>query len=275
MTVPRAALAAAPIALLLALSVPDGVRAQEFQWPDEAENLEVLPDDTGPDRLRAVMQHFTDALGVRCSHCHTGEGDLSTWDFASDEKEHKEAARVMMRMVRAINQDHLAELEEGESHSHAEGEAGHDHEHGADAGLLEGHVTCTTCHRGTEEPRMIEDIVAGTVREAGVDSAVARYRALREQYYGGFAYDFRAGPLSEVARRLAREGDVEAGLRLAELETEYHPDSYRAWFARAQVQRRAGSTDAAITSLEWSLENAPEEARDFLRRQLERLRGGG
>lgn len=274
MTTPRAALAALLAALVTTALAPVDARAQDFQWPDEPENLEVLPDTTGSDRLRAVMQHFTDALGVQCGHCHTGEGDLSEWDFASDDKEHKQAARVMMRMVRAINQDHLAELEEGEDHAH-EGGAGHDHAHGAEAGLLEGHVTCVTCHRGTEEPRMIEDVVASVVREAGVDSAVARYRALREQHYGGFAYDFQPGPLSEAARGLAREGKTEAGLRLAELETEYHPESYRAWFARAQVQRQAGRTEAAVTSLENALEHAPERARAFLQRQLERLRGGG
>ena len=272
MTAPRATVPAL-LAAVLTLFAADAARAQDFQWPDEAENLEVLPDSTGPDRLRSVMQHFTDALGVQCSYCHTGEGDLSTWDFAADDKEHKEAARVMMRMVQAVNNDHLPELEEGEGHTHEDG-ADHAHEHGSDTRLLEGHVTCTTCHRGTEEPRMIEDIVTGIVQEAGVDSAVAKYRALREQYYGGFAYDFRAGPLSEAARRLARSGNTEAGLRLAELETEYHPESYRAWFARAQIQRRAGRTDAAIASLERSLENAPERAREFLQRQLERLRGG-
>ncbi len=266
------AILAGLLVLVLGAAAPDDLRAQDFQWPDEAENLEVLPDTTGSDRLRAVMQHFTDALGVQCGHCHVGEGDLSNWDFASDEKEHKEAARVMMRMVRSINQEHLAELEEGEGHAHEHEGDGHAHAHGEEAGLLEGHVTCTTCHRGTEEPRMIEDIVTGIVRSAGVDSAVARYRALREQHYGGFAYDFRAGPLSEAARRLAREGNTGAGLRLAELETDYHPESYRAWFARAQVQRRAGRTDAAITSLENALEHAPERARAFLQRQLERLR---
>lgn len=271
MTAPRAIFVALLAAALTAFA-PDAVRAQDFQWPDESENLEVLPDSTGPDRLRSVMQHFTDALDVRCSHCHVGEGDLSTWDFASDDKEHKEAARVMMRMVRAINNEHLAELEEGEDHTHED--EGHAHTHGGEIALLEGHVTCTTCHRGTEEPRMIQDIVVGIVQEAGVDSAVAKYRALREQHYGGFAYDFQVGPLSEAARRLARTGNVEAGLRLAELETGYHSDSYRAWFARAQVQRQAGRTEAAVTSLERSLEHAPEEARDFLQRQLERLRGG-
>lgn len=270
MTGPRA-LPAALLAATLAALAPDAAVAQDFQWPDEAENLEVLSDTTGPDRLRAVMQHFTDALGVQCSYCHVGEGDLSEWDFAADDKEHKQAARVMMRMVQAINNEHLSQLEEGHTHEH---EDGHTHTHGTDTRLLEGHVTCTTCHRGTEEPRMIQDVVTSIVRSAGVDSAVAKYRALRDQYYGSFAYDFQAGPLSEAARRLAREGNTAAGLRLAELETEYHPESYRAWFARAQVQRRAGDTDGAITSLENAIEHAPERARAFLQRQLDRLRGG-
>jgi hypothetical protein len=59
------------------------------------------------------------ALGVRCDFCHV-QGD-----FASDEKPHKEIARKMIVMAREIN----ANFPDGKMH-----------------------VTCYTCHRGSEEP---------------------------------------------------------------------------------------------------------------------------
>lgn len=228
--------------------------AQEFQWPDDPENLEVLPEDTDGQELRRVMGSFTDALGVRCSHCHVGEGDLSEYDFASDEKEEKEAARVMMRMVEEINGRHLAEL---------------DHDVGPRR------VTCVTCHRGAEEPRLIQDVMAELIRRDGADSAAARYRQLRERYYGGFTYDFRTGPLSELAVRLADEGRTGAALEMARLEVEYHPEAYRAHFALARVQRAAGRPGEARASLERAIELAPNDrVRAFLRRQLEGSSGG-
>jgi len=246
------AAAAALAAALLAPAQP--LQAQDFQWPDQPENLEVLPEDIGSDGLRDAMTGFTDALGVRCSFCHEGEGDdLTQYDFASDEPEHKQTARTMLRMVRAINEEHLAELEDG-------GEAPR--------------VRCVTCHRGVEEPRPIQDVIGEVVREEGAEAGVERYRELRDRYYGSFAYDFTAGPLAELGRQLAAEDRLDAGIRMAELETEYHPESYRSWFVVAQLRQRAGRTEAAIEAMERTLEHAPERARDFLRRQLRQLRDG-
>lgn len=242
--------------------------AQEFQWPDEPENLEVLPDTLGPDGLRRTMSHFTDALGVRCSYCHEGEegAPLSEYDFASDDNEHKETARVMLRMVESINSEHLEKLE----HEH-EGEA---HAHGGYALPSDRQVNCVTCHRGTERPAMIEDVLAGVIERDGVGAAVKRYEELRERYYGSFAYDFTVGPLSELARNLATRGRTEAAVRIAELEVEHHPESYRAHFVLAQMLDRAGEREAAVESLQTALDLAPEDARPFLERQLERIRGG-
>lgn len=258
----RAAVAAAVTIAAAAAPVP----AQDFQWPDEPENLEVLPDTIGPDGLRRTMNHFTDALGVQCSYCHVGEGELSEHDFASDDEEHKQSARVMMRMVRAINTEHLEELE----HDHDDGGAAH-------AGFTlppDGAVTCVTCHRGTDHPATIQEVLAAVVEREGVEAAVDRYRELREEFYGGFTYDFRVGPLSELARDLADRGRTGAAVRMAELEVEYHPESYRAHFVLAQVRRQAGDRQGALESMERALELAPEDARPFLERQLERIRSG-
>jgi hypothetical protein len=111
----------------------------EWVWPENPENLEVLPDDIGAAGLEAVMRSFTRSLGVRCSHCHVGQGDFLNWDFASDENGHKDIAREMMRMTRQINVDLLDDIEG--LHPVDEG-AGH-------AGFR---VTCWTCHRGNSTP---------------------------------------------------------------------------------------------------------------------------
>ncbi len=251
-------LAAPLLAAALAASLPADAEAQGFQWPDDPENLEVLPEDIGADGLRDVMRGFTEALGVRCEHCHVGEGDLADFDFEADDKETKRIARVMMRMVRAINGEHLAGLEELGRPA---------------AERVE--VTCVTCHHGAERPRPIQDVLAEVIEAEGVDAAVARYRDLRDELYGGFTYDFRPGPLVELGQRLAASGRTDAAVRIVRLEAEYHPDSFTTWFALGQVQARAGQRGAAIESTERALELAPERAREFVRRQLDRMRGGG
>lgn len=253
----RRSLLATPVFVLALVLLWGGpAHGQGFQWPDETENLEVLPDDISSQELRQVMTSFTDALGVRCSHCHVGEegADLSEYDFPADDKEPKQTARIMLRMVQDINSRHLGKL---------------DHDVRPDR------VTCVTCHRGAEEPYLIENVMASVIERSGVDSAVARYRQLRDRYYGGFTYDFRAGPLADLATRLAQEGNTDAALAMARLEVEYHPENYRAHFALAQVQDRAGMTAEARSSLQRAIELAPNDrTRQFLQRQLEALGGG-
>jgi photosynthetic reaction center cytochrome c subunit len=95
-------------------------------------NLKVLPKDIARGDLLASMKFFSQSLGVRCTYCHVGtEGQpLSTFDFASDAKEHKKIARDMMRLVQHLNTDHLPAI----------------------TGLPDAKVTCFTCHRGATKP---------------------------------------------------------------------------------------------------------------------------
>jgi len=80
-------------------------------------NLKILK----PEQLMPAMQGFRVALGVRCDFCHV-QGD-----FASDEKPTKQIARKMLLMTHEIN----GNFPDGKMH-----------------------VTCYTCHRGSEEPAM-------------------------------------------------------------------------------------------------------------------------
>lgn len=111
--------------------------------PDEAqpqwENLQVLPDTLSREALFSIMRGFTQALGVRCQHCHVNEGDsFETFNFPSDDNAHKDVARGMMRMTWQINNEILPAIE-GLGH------------HGTPT------VTCATCHQGSPHPGMDMD----------------------------------------------------------------------------------------------------------------------
>jgi hypothetical protein len=99
--------------ILLSLVAACGVMPASGQIPDKFTNLQVLPKDISKGGLLDVMKGFTSGLGVRCQHCHIGEEGkpLTTFDFVSDAKETKQTARVMLRMVQAINSEHLAKIE--------------------------------------------------------------------------------------------------------------------------------------------------------------------
>lgn len=107
-------------------------KGPQFVWPERMKNAQVLPADTGPDRLRDTMRHFATALGVRCTFCHVGpEGaPLTALDFVSDANPHKNAARGMMRMTAQLNEETLPAIQN----------------------LHHPRVSCFTCHRGSASP---------------------------------------------------------------------------------------------------------------------------
>ncbi|HEX2164225.1 MAG TPA: c-type cytochrome [Thermoanaerobaculia bacterium] len=149
---------ATPVVLLVLALLPAlAVEPQAPPDPPPFQNLQVLPDDIPRQELVDTMKGFTRALGVRCNHCHVGQGDdLSTYDFPSDAKHEKRSARVMMEMVRAINGEYLPRLEHdhgehGEAHAHDHA-AGHAAEHAAPPASAR--VTCMTCHRGQPTPQV-------------------------------------------------------------------------------------------------------------------------
>jgi len=126
------------LAVLTAAPVP-------AQIPDSFTNLKVLPSDVPKRQLIDTMKSFTQALGVRCQYCHVGQGDdLATFDFASDEKEHKLIAREMVRMVKQINEGFIAKLP-------------------ADSEPRQS-VTCITCHRGQAVPE-VKPVVKPEVKQ--------------------------------------------------------------------------------------------------------------
>ena len=61
-------------------------------------NLQFFPKDMTGQQILPIMQNFNAALGVNCTYCHNSEPpvDNPKNDFASDEKETKKKARVML-----------------------------------------------------------------------------------------------------------------------------------------------------------------------------------
>ena len=103
------------------------------QIPETFTNLQVLPKTITRADLVPVMRGFALNLGIRCEHCHVGEGnDLSKFDFASDAKPPKLVARRMLKMVAVLNEQ-VAGIGEP-----------------APAGAPK--ITCFTCHRGATKP---------------------------------------------------------------------------------------------------------------------------
>lgn len=84
-------------------------------------NVQVLKDVPASDWI-PTMQFISGSLGVSCEMCHT------IGHFDSDSKTPKRRARMMIRMVRAINDDNF------------------------DGRRV---VTCNTCHRGATHPNPI------------------------------------------------------------------------------------------------------------------------
>lgn len=215
-------------------------RQSEAQFPpDSLINLEVLSPDLTVREVINVMRGFSLGLGVRCRHCHVGEEGqpLSEFDFASDDKAAKRRARVMLEMMNDINETYLTRLPERTTPEVA--------------------VQCATCHRANSRPVMIEDVLVQTMDDEGVDAAKAKYRELREQYYGSFTYDFTELTLSLLAQGLAGAGQFDRAIAALELNEENFSESAGIQFLFGEVYRGKGETDRAAGYYERALELNP------------------
>ncbi len=224
------------LAMLLLVAAWGAPQARaQFSWPEHPENLEVLPEDITPAQLSAVMRSFARGLGVRCQHCHVGEEGmpLEEFDFVSDDKPAKETARLMLRMVQAVNADYISQVEKEEGSP------------------LE--VTCITCHRGQPRPILLEDLLAEMLPAHGVEATVEEYRDLREQYYGGFSYDFGERTLIRLGEQLVEEEKYDQALAILELNAEHFPTSATTWFVMGEALAAKGDKEAAIEAFEETL----------------------
>jgi tetratricopeptide (TPR) repeat protein len=244
---------AAATALLILLSAGPAL-AQEWSWPDEPENLQVLPEDFGGQRLRAVMTGFSRALGVRCSHCHVGEeGEpLSTYDFPSDENSRKEVARTMLRTLGVVN-DSLDTVER--------------------SGPGEVNMWCHTCHRGRPRPMALDEELFEVYEVRGLDSLVAHYEWLRERFYGRGSYDFGERSLNSLGYQLLSNEETAAAISVFQLNTEQFPESANVWDSLAEGYLTDGQVVLAEEFYQKSLELDPEN--ENATQKLREIESGG
>jgi hypothetical protein len=225
------------------------------QWPpEEFTNLQILPQDIEQRQLTNLMRGFAVGLGVRCSYCHVGEpGEpLSSYDFASDDREAKIKARDMMRMVRAVNTEFLPQLGE-RSEPPIE-------------------VQCATCHHGQARPQTLQRALLDAHERDGLDGARSQYRELRDQYYGTWTFDFSESQLVDVAQQIAARGRSEDAIEILRLNLEFFPQSGTSHFAIGELFLMRGDTVAAVVSYRTSLELEPGNR--AARRRLSELGGG-
>jgi len=229
------------LGVLLVTMVTAPLTAQEI-WPDRAENLQVLPVEFPPDRLRAVMRGFSNALGVRCSHCHDGEDGepLSTYDFASDANPNKKTARRMLEMLSDIN-EHLSHIEP--------------------SGPERVNMWCNTCHAGKPRPMTLAETLVEVSLEGGADTVLARYESLREAFYGGNQYDFSAPGVAAAATALAAAGEASSALALLKRNVEHYPAWWQSHERIGDIYRARGEEGVAVQWYQKALELAPAQSR--------------
>lgn len=216
-------------------------------------NLHVLPPDIAPEELRAIMTEFPRQVHIPCSGCHFGAADtpVAEYDFASDARERKRIAREMMVMVNQINAMIGSFGWEG------------------DRKPLE--VQCVTCHRGYQQPKMIEDILAEAYGEGGIAAAEKEYRNLRAIYGdGGFVFDFSARRLGDFANSLVAGGDLDGGMHFHGINTELNDRDGFVYLTRGEMFEGLGRLAEAIADFKTAMEREPTFT--FLEERIEGLR---
>ena len=204
--------------------------------------LQALPEA----QLFSMMNLVAESLGVRCDYCHVPEardaaaagpaGGPERLDFASDDRVTKRTARFMLRMVDSLNGVVLAALPQR-----------HDPPVRMD---------CVTCHRGSPLPQTLDVVLAQTVERQGVDSAVARYRQLRQDVVAG-RYDFGELTVNDVARRLTAAGKPAEAIALLQMNQEFYPNSAAIDLLFADAHLARGERDAAIARVRTALVKQP------------------
>jgi hypothetical protein len=221
--------------------------------PPAPHNLQFFPKETTAAQIVPIMRNFNAALGVNCTYCHNSEppADRPGNDFASDEKQTKKTARVMLNMVRQVNMTLQSQL-------------------GKPAGELT-NVQCVTCHRGVAIPKQLTALLTETATKDGLPAAVKQYQDLRKQYYGTQAYDFSEGTLVTVAQQALMNNKPADALAFAQANIAYNPNSARSYQIESQAYQRQNQKDAAIGALQKAIQLDPMN--QGYKNQLQQLQG--
>jgi len=217
-------------------------------------NLQFFPKDMTGQQILPIMQNFNAALGVNCTYCHNSEPpvDNPKNDFASDEKDTKKKARVMLQLARDVNMKLQAEM-------------------GKPAAELT-NVQCVTCHRGVAIPKQLAAIMTETATKEGVNKAIAQYNDLRKRYYGAQAYDFTDQTLFTAATQALAANKPDDAIAFAQTNLAYHATSARSYQVMSQAFQRKNDRDKAIQALEKAVDLDPMN--QGFKNQLQQLKSG-
>jgi Photosynthetic reaction centre cytochrome C subunit len=109
--------------------------SSEAMGTSAPKNLRVLPQNSTPADIKALMEQYGEELGVTCDYCHTRSPTTQRLDYAADDNPAKQTARVMIAMLNEINTRYLAQLDDQKY------------------AVL---VSCGNCHRGRANPPEFE-----------------------------------------------------------------------------------------------------------------------
>ena len=216
------------------------------------ENLKYFSKDLPRDSLLTIMRGFTYALGVNCAFCHVEEppaqpGGRPRLRPPLDDKVEKQTARFMLAMVDTLNGVTLAKVPK--RHEDVK-------------------ITCVTCHRGSPLPGTIETVITDAVDQFGPDSAIARYRKLRENMGNG-RYDFSEFPLGVAARTLVGRGKTDAAVAILNMSQEFNPNSADVDMQLGDIYEKQGDKDKAVARYQAAWTKRPNDPR--IRGALTRL----
>ena len=218
--------------------------------PPPMTNLQIIPKDTPRPQVLQQMQAIAASLGVQCNYCHVMEGRGGRTDMAADDKATKKAARGMMLLAREINSklpESIGKAPEATTR-----------------------VGCATCHRGVPIPKQITDVVTDAASAGGAAAGVAKYRELREKFYGGQSYDFSENGLLATAQRAIAANKPDDALAYLKANVDYYPKSARSYLAMSQAHLAKQDKAGAIKDLEKALDLDPNNAQ--AKAQLETLK---
>lgn len=212
-------------------------------WDKKPTNLKVLPETTSPQQLRQIMQTFTSALNVHCSYCHEEpkSGDFNSVDFASDAKDTKKVARVMMKMVNTINDKFIAEASQIDK--------------------LNGPVGCVTCHHGMAHIQSLSEALFKTYNNGGLDSTFTKYNELKKRYYGGFTYNFKEESLNELAGKLIAAKNYDDAITILNFNSNMYPESAEIFSELGDAYFSKGDKATAKLNYEKALSINPRDRR--------------
>jgi len=218
--------------------------------PPPMTNLQIIPKDTPRPQVLQQMQAIAASLGVQCNYCHVMEGRGGRTDMAADDKATKKAARGMMLLAREINSklpESIGKAPEATTR-----------------------VGCATCHRGVPIPKQITDVVTDAASAGGAAAGVAKYRELREKFYGGQSYDFSENGLLATAQRAIAANKPDDALAYLQANVDYYPKSARSYLAMSQAHLAKQDKAGAIKDLEKALDLDPNNTQ--AKTQLETIK---